>query len=76
MKDYCGSVIEVGDMLFVQDGIEGFVTAPNKYIVRELREEEGRVVIIDDRGVEGWYKSERFIISAAQRLANYLADLP
>jgi hypothetical protein len=54
----------VGEEVNCFDPIEGFLTINKNYIVTGLREEEGRIVITDDTGKEGWYKANRFITTA------------
>lgn len=64
MKDYIGNLISIGDTISIgvpEEQIDGYVTIDKHYIVKGLREEEDRVVIIDDTGREGWYKSNRFV---------------
>jgi len=51
----------VGDLAMAVETLEGFITESKIYKVEWLRPEEGRIVITDDRGLEGWYKSTRFI---------------
>ncbi len=63
VQDYLGQDIEVGDRVLCDQPIEGFLTNDKEYVVIGLREEESRVVIIDDRGLEGWYNSRRFVSS-------------
>ena len=60
MKDNQGNEILVGDLVKVVNGIEGMIEIDNTYKVEGLREEEGRIVVTDDRGLEGWYKADRF----------------
>lgn len=43
-----------------EDPIEGFLTKGRIYTVIGTRPEEGRLVLIDDRGLEGWFKEQRF----------------
>lgn len=64
MKDSVGNTVCQGDVLELASedkAIEGMITAGKRYVVDGLREEEGRVVIKDDRGLEGWYRADRFI---------------
>lgn len=49
-----------GEKAICLEHIEGFVTKDKTYEVIDLRPEEKRVVIIDDRGREGWYNESRF----------------
>ena len=61
MKDISDESIEVGNEAYVIEGIEGFIEEGKIYTITGLREEEGRVVVIDDRGLEGWYRATRFL---------------
>jgi len=42
------------------DPIEGFLTKGRQYTVIGERPEENRLVMIDDRGLEGWFNKQRF----------------
>lgn len=64
MKDNLGNLIYQGDVVELVNAsmaIEGMLTPVKLYTVEGLREEEGRIVITDDRGLEGWYRADRFI---------------
>lgn len=54
--------VRAGDTVLVKKPIEGFITEGYHYKVIGIREEEDRIVITDDRGLEGWYRSDRFIL--------------
>lgn len=43
-----------------EDPIDGFLTKGRAYTVIGERPEEERLVMMDDRGLEGWFKVERF----------------
>lgn len=59
--DHLLKEIEVGDEIWCEAPIEDFLTYEKSYKVIGLRPEEKRVVVIDDRGLEGWFNSDRFI---------------
>ncbi len=64
MKDSVGNRIYEGDVVELASpdkAIDGMLTPVKLYTVDGLREEEGRIVIKDDRGLEGWYRADRFI---------------
>lgn len=61
MYDSLGQEIAINDEIWADEPIDGFLTYERLYTVKGLREEEGRVVITDDRGLEGWYRSTRFV---------------
>jgi hypothetical protein len=64
MKDNVGNEIYQGDIIELVNchmAIDGMLSLVKQYAVIGLREDEGRVVIIDDRGLEGWYRSDRFV---------------
>lgn len=61
MKDKLGQELKVKDLVLCVDPIEGFLLKDKVYEVKDLRESDGRVVLIpDERGMEGHYKSSRF----------------
>lgn len=60
MLDVNGNEFKPGQVIVCYDPIEDFMTYGKVYTLEALRPEEDRVVIIDDRGKEGWFKAERF----------------
>lgn len=61
MKDMFGNEIIENCEVVCEDPIEGCLSKNKKYLIKALRPDEGRVVLIpDDRGLEGHYKSSRF----------------
>ncbi len=40
--------------------LDGYVTQGRSYRIQSVRQNEGRIVIKDDRGLEGWYDWKRF----------------
>ena len=58
--DFCGISIKVDDKLSCKTPIEGYLTCNKVYVVIDLREEEERVIIVDDRGLEMWARGDRF----------------
>lgn len=51
------------------DPIEGFLTKGRQYTVLSERPEEKRLVMIDDRGLEGWFNESRFSPLLAPQVA-------
>ena len=40
--------------------LETYLTVGKLYTIESVREQEGRIVVTDDRGKEGWFKASRF----------------
>lgn len=68
--------MKIGDKAWVSDPIDGFISAKPYYEVIGLRPEEDRIVIIDDRGLEGWYRISRFfILDKAEKMVKEVKDI-
>ena len=52
------------DIVMCVDPIEGFLHEGGLYEVEGLRPEEGRIVITDERMLEGWYNENRFVLAS------------
>lgn len=65
LEDHFSIPLQKGDRVTCQVPIEGFLTYHKDYIVHGLREDEGRIVITDDRGLEMWANANRFIVALA-----------
>jgi hypothetical protein len=74
MKDYVGEEIELGDEVYVMKPIDGFINDEKVYKIEGFRPDENRVIITDDRGLEGHYESTRFVVSMAGRMFRNLQD--
>lgn len=62
MKDASGTELNVGDIVVVVDGIEGFINDGDYYTVEQLLESAGRIAVNPDaRGLEGHYLARRFL---------------
>lgn len=61
------------DVVRCVDPIEPYLRKDALYEVEGLRPEEGRIVITDERMVEGWYKESRFELAKAE---DYLVRRP
>lgn len=62
VKDHFSIPIHEKDIVCCEVPIEGFLTKDKNYTVLELRPDEGRITIIDDRGLEMWARADRFRI--------------
>jgi hypothetical protein len=65
VEDHFSIPLLKGDRVTCQVPIEGFLTYHKEYTILELRPDEGRITIIDDRGLEMWARADRFIVSLA-----------
>lgn len=65
VEDHFSIPLQKGDRVTCQVPIEGFLTYHKEYAVLELRPDEKRVVVIDDRGLEMWARADRFIVNLA-----------
>lgn len=54
--------IHVGDKVSCEVPIDGFLTKDKNYTVVDLRPDEGRITLTDDRGYEMWANGNRFRI--------------
>lgn len=50
-----------GTIIKCVDPIEGYLTMNKEYESQGIESYAGRVVIMDDRGLEGHFKPERFV---------------
>lgn len=63
MKDLKENEIKVGDEVICLNPIDGFLSSSKIYRVIGLIEESQRIIINpDERGLEGHYRSDRFIV--------------
>jgi hypothetical protein len=60
--DKKGKEIKVEDVVIAAENMGGHLTFGRRYKVLGLRYEEKRIVITDDRGLEGWYNAKRFVV--------------
>lgn len=65
VEDHFSIPLQKGDRVTCQVPIEGFLTYHKEYQVLELRPDEKRITVTDDRGLEMWARADRFIVSLA-----------
>ncbi len=65
VEDHFSIPLQKGDTVTCQVPIEGFLTYHREYRVLELRPDEKRITVVDDRGLEMWARADRFIVSLA-----------
>lgn len=62
MKDKNGTELKIGQLVTCVEPLEGFLE-DKEYKILGLLEDSGRIVINPDkRGIEGHYKSTRFVV--------------
>lgn len=63
MKDSKENEIKIGDEVICLNPIEGFISSTKIYKVLGLVKESQRIIINpDERGLEGHYRSDRFLV--------------